>query len=77
MSPFTSPAIIAYGTLAIGWRGVISGSVPTVIPIQRCDPSKILSPNGTIEPSGTEKYPCSKVTGWTSLQIGSPELALS
>jgi hypothetical protein len=31
MSPVTSPAMIAYGTLWIGERGSISGSVPTVI----------------------------------------------
>jgi hypothetical protein len=32
MSPFTFPAIIAYGTERIACRGVISGSAPMVTP---------------------------------------------
>ena len=32
MSPMASPATIAYGTLCTATRGVISGSLPTVMP---------------------------------------------
>jgi hypothetical protein len=42
-----------------------------VIPKYRSDPSNTPPPNGSIEPSDTEKYPSSKVTVCFSLQIGS------
>ncbi|WP_232379663.1 hypothetical protein [Polyangium fumosum] len=53
MSPFTSFAKSAYGTLWIGARGSNSGSSAIVIPRYRTDPSNSLS-NGTSEPSETE-----------------------
>jgi len=54
ISPFTSSASSAYGTLWTGERGNSSGSSPMVIPKWRSDPSNTVSPKGTIEPSDTE-----------------------
>ncbi|MDI1477317.1 hypothetical protein [Polyangium sp. y55x31] len=54
MSPFTSFASSAYGTLWMGARGWSSGSLSIVIPRYRTEPSNTLSPNGTSEPSETE-----------------------
>jgi hypothetical protein len=54
MSPLTSRAKNAYGTLCTGERGNNSGSAPMVIPKYRNDPSNTLSPNGSIDPSETE-----------------------
>jgi hypothetical protein len=55
MSPFTFPAIIAYGTLRTACRGVISGSVPTVTPRYIGSPVKIVAGIGVDSPRMAEK----------------------
>ena len=59
MSPLTLLQRIAYGTLCTGARGVISASVPTVIPMYRTDPSStapdVESSNGATLPRSMEK----------------------
>ena len=55
ITPVTSPANIAYGTLAIAARGVISGSPPTVIPSHRTDPSNTTESSTVCSPRRTEK----------------------
>ena len=77
MSPTTLVATSAYGTLPMGSRGVISGSVPTVTPRKRVRPANTVGVNGVVEPSCVEKYPSSRVTVSVSVQMGAPPVALS
>jgi hypothetical protein len=72
MSPFTFPATIAYGTLRITCRGVISGSVPTVTPRYSGSPVKIDAGMVVDSPRMAEKYPSSSVIVWVSVQSGVP-----
>jgi hypothetical protein len=75
MGPFTLLARIAYGTLPIVCRGVISGSVPTVTPRKSTEPSIRAAGNGTDSPSRAEKYPSSGVMDWVSVQSAVPPVA--
>jgi hypothetical protein len=76
MSPFTFPATIAYGTLRIACRGVISGSPPTATPRYSGSPVKIVGGIGTgvgvPSPRMAEKYPSSTVISWLSVQSAVP-----
>jgi hypothetical protein len=72
ISPLTSFAISAYGTLRTAARGVISGSAPTFTPRYLTEPSKIFVPNGTLSPRLTEKYPSSNVIACSSVQSAAP-----
>jgi len=77
MSLRTSPANIAYGTEAIGARGVISGSAPTVTPRNRIDPSNTTSSSASSSPSWTEKKPSSKSTVIVSDHSSTPAISAS
>jgi hypothetical protein len=54
-SPTASFAVIAYGTLTRGWRGVISGSAPTWMPKWRTGPVNSVAGSGVVSPSWVEK----------------------
>jgi hypothetical protein len=77
MSPVTSPAIRAYGTLATSSRGVISGSIPTVTPRNLGRPLNSVLGNMDMLPSATEKYPSSKVSECVSLHSAMPPVGAS
>jgi hypothetical protein len=77
MSPFTSLASMAYGTLATSARGLISDSPSMVTPRYRVEPSNVAVSNGVAAPSCTEKYPSSKVIACVSVQIGATAASAS
>jgi hypothetical protein len=77
MSPFTSLAMIAYGTLATRARGSISGSSPTLMPRNSVEPLNTFVSSGVSSPRLTEKYPPSKRTSCVSVQTIFPPASAS